>query len=196
MYCTFYRPTEVNTTEFENIIGKLAYDLHRLKTEQHDEWSVYRYFYDLSRHAAALENNPAMKFLGLAAPRSMPSDCCVAYFYYPTYLATAFMIKSVMLYPSLMNDEIFLDSELDFDTEIVKNTLAACLLACTGREFEGAGILPMKDCVKIFAEAGAGEFIEKYPDLCPEFTVMYREKKAFVDSGAITKSEAWYNQIQ
>lgn len=167
MYCTFYRPTEVNTTEFENIIGKLAYDLHRLKTEQHDEWSVYRYFYDLSRHAAALENNPAMKFLGLAAPRSMPSDCRVAYFYYPTYLATAFMIKSVMLYPSLMNDEIFLDSELDFDTEIVKNTLAACLLACTGREFEGAGILPMKDCVKILLKLAQANLSKSTPTYVP-----------------------------
>lgn len=193
MYCTFYRPAEVNTIEFENIIGKLAYDLHRLETEQNDEWSVYHYFYMLSRHAQPLAKNPAMSFLGFAAPESMPADCRVPYFYHPTYLATAFMIKAVLLYPSLMNEATFLDSELDFSVDTVKTTLAACLLGCTGREFDGAGVLPMKECIRIFDEAGADEFIEKYPDLCPEFTELYREKKAFVDSGKISISEAWYN---
>ena len=68
MNCTFYRPTTINTKEFENIIGKLSYDLHQLETEQHDEWSVYTYFYALSCHALPLEKNPAMSFIGLAAP--------------------------------------------------------------------------------------------------------------------------------
>ena len=41
MNCTFYRPKTVNTNEFENIVGKLRYDLHLLETEKSDEWSVY-----------------------------------------------------------------------------------------------------------------------------------------------------------
>ena len=192
MNCTFYRPTTVNTKEFENIVGKLAYDLHRLETELHDEWSVYTYFYALSRHALPLEKNPAMSFVGLAAPESMPSDARVDYFYRPTYIATAFMIKAVLLYPSLMNEASFLDSELEFTVDTVKRTLAACLLGCTGREFDGAGVLSLKNCIKIFEDAGATEFVEKNPELCPEFTKLYQEKKAFVESGAIDPKEAWY----
>ena len=34
MNCTFYRPETVNTNEFENIVGKLRYDLHLLETEK------------------------------------------------------------------------------------------------------------------------------------------------------------------
>lgn len=193
MYCTFYRPANVNTTEFENIIGKMEYDLHRLETEKHDEWSVYRYFYDLSRHARILEKNPAMSFLGMAAPESMPSDARVDYFYRPTYIATAFMLKAVLLYPSLMNEATFLDSELEFTVDTVKKTLASCMLGCTRRGFDGAGVLRLADCIKIFEEAGATEFLEKYPDLCPEFTNLYFERKAFVESGKIDAREAWYN---
>ena len=74
MYCTFYRPTKIDTKEFENIVGKLHYDLFLLENEKHDEWSVYGYFYNLSRQAEALPKNPAMRFIGLADPATMPSD--------------------------------------------------------------------------------------------------------------------------
>lgn len=192
MNCTFYRPATINLKEFENIVGKLNNDLVLLETQKHDEWSVYTYFYALSRHAEPLENNPAMRFFGLAAPRSMPSDARVDFFYRPTYIATAFMMKAVLMYPSLMNETTFLDSELDFTVDTVKETLAACMLACTGREFDGAGVLWLKDCIKLFCDAGADEFLRKYPELCPEFTKLYHEKKAFVESGNIDPREAWY----
>lgn len=193
MYCTFYRPTKIDTKEFENIVGKLHYDLFLLENEKHDEWTVYGYFYNLSRLAEALPKNPAMKFIGLADPASMPSDARVDFFYRPTYIATAFMMKAVLLYPSLMNEATFLDSELDFTVETVKETLAACMLGCTGRGFDGAGILRLADCMRIFQEAGADEFLEKYPDMCPEFAELYNEKKIFLARGKNNPSEAWYN---
>lgn len=195
MYCTFYRPNNINTNEFENIIGKLSYDLHLLKTQKHDEWSVYTYFYSLSRHAEPLKKNPAMRFFGMAAPESMPADARVDYVYRPTYIATAFLMKSVLMYPGLMNEVTFLDSELDFTVDTVNETLSACMLACTGRNFDGAGILSVKDCIKLFADAGADEFLEKYPDLCPEFTDLYRERKAFVENGKTDSREVWYNYV-
>ena len=182
MNCTFYRPSTIDICEFENIVGKLSHDLHQLKTEKHDEWDVYTYFYKLSRNALPLEHNPAMRFVGLAAPKDMPSNARVDFFYRPTYIATAIMIKAVLLYPSLMNEATFLDSELDFSVETVKDTLAACLLGCTGRGFDGAGVLPIKDCIKIFEDAGTDEFVVKHPDICPEFTKLYQEKKALVES--------------
>ena len=102
-------------------------------------------------------------------------------FYRPTYIATAFMIKAVLLYPSLMNEVTFHDSDLEFTVETVKRTLASCLLGCTGRGFNGADVLPLKDCIKIFKDAGTDEFIAKYPGLCPEFNILYQETKAFVE---------------
>ena len=191
MNCTFYRPTTINLKEFENIIGKLAYDISLLETDKPDEWTVYSYFYALSRLAEPLKKNTNMKFFGLAAPEEMPSDARVDYFYRPTYLATAFMIKAVLLYPSLMNELTFLDSELEFTVDTVKNTLATCMLGCTGRGFDGAGVLRLEDCLKIFENAGAVEFLEKYPEICPQFTELYNESRVFVNSGKSDSVEVW-----
>ncbi len=182
MNCTFYRPQNVNTNEFENIVGKLRYDLHLLETEKNDEWSVYTYVYSLSRLAKPLSKNPKMSFLGLDEPEKMPSDARVDFFYRPTYIATAFMIKAILLYPSLINEATFLDSELDFTVDIVKNTLASCMLACTGREFDGAGVFGLTDCITLFEEAGASEFITKYPDICPNFAKLFLEKKILLNN--------------
>lgn len=195
MNCTFYRPSTVDVREYENIVGKLAHDLHMLENEKQDEWSVYSYFYALSCCAEPLKKNTNMRFLGLASPESMPSDARVDYFYRPTYLATAFMMKAVLLYPSLMDKAAFLDSDLDFTVDTVKETLAACMLGCTGRNFDGAGVLRLKDCLSIFENAGVVEFLEKHPEICPEFTELYRERRAFVDSGKPNLSEAWYNHF-
>ena len=182
MNCTFYRPKTVNTNEFENIVGKLRYDLHLLETEKSDEWSVYTYVYSLSRHAKSLSKNPKMSFLGLDEPEKMPSDARVDFFYRPTYIATAFMMKAVLLYPSLMNEATFLDLDLDFTVDAVRNTLTSCMLACTGREFDGAGVFRLADCIKLFEEAGASEFISKYPGVCREFNELYEKRKAFLDN--------------
>ena len=191
MNCTFYRPKTIDTKEFENIVGKLRYDLHLLETEKSDEWNVYRYVYSLSKLAKPLVKNPKMSFLGLAEPEEMPPDARVEFFYTPTYVSTAFMMKAILLYPSLMNKATFHHSEHDFTVDIVRNTLSACMLACTGRGFEGAGVLRLSECLQIFEDAGVIEFIEKYPDLCPEFNLLYRERKAFHENGGVDARELW-----
>lgn len=193
MNCTFYRPNTINIREFENIIGKLNYDLHLLKTEEQDEWGIYTYFYSLSNMTEPNARNPEMRFLWLADPVSMPSDARVSYVYRPTYIATAFMIKAVLLFPSLMSEDDFLDSELDFTVDTVKETLSACMLACTGRYFDGSGVLRLKDCIGLFNDVGTDEFLDKHPDMCTEFTKLYRERKAFVNSGRSDVCEDWFN---
>lgn len=192
MRCTFYRPKTVNTIEFENIVGKLHYDLYQLEHERTDEWNVYNYIYSISKLVKTLDKNPKMAFLGLAEPETMPSDARVDFFYKPTYIATAIMMKAVLLYPSLMNETIFMDSELDLSVETVKKTISSLMLGSTGRNFDGAGALKLNECIKIFVDAGAEEFLQKYPELCPEFAHLFGDAKQFVDSGAISDRDSWY----
>lgn len=151
------------------------------------------YLYHLNRLAEALPKNPAMRFWGLADPATMPSGARVDFFYRPTYIATAFMMRAALDYPSLMNEATFLDSDLNFAVDTVKGLLAACMLACNVRGFDGAGVIRIIDCINIFKDAGADEFLKLYPDLCPEFTKLYQEKQAFVESGEIGICDAWYN---
>ena len=189
---TFYRPTETNLEEFENIIGKMKYDLHLLENEKNDEWNIYCYIHRYCKLAKPAGNNPDMSFLGLAEANEMPRDARVEFFYLPTYLATAFMIKSVLLYPSLFNELTFLDSELDFNVEIFKQTLKSCMLGCTGRDFDGAGVVKIADTIKLFEEAGANEFVDRYPDFCSEFTELYLKKYESIKSGRKDMRNAWY----
>lgn len=191
MNCTFYRPENINTLEFDNIIGKMSYDFHLLSTEETDEWAVYLYIYRLCQLAKNVGHNPKMKFLGLAEPEGMPSDARVDYLYRPTYIATAFIMKSILLYPSLLDEETFLDSDLDFSVELVKSTLSDLMFGCTGREFDGAGVFKMTDCFKLFEAAGISEFMTKYFNICPAFFEMYSEKKSLIEKGWFPRSEQW-----
>lgn len=178
MKCTFYRPANNNTNEFENIIGKLRYDVLTLNQETADSLNIYNYVLRLSEEAQPLEKNPAMMFWGMDKPERMPGDIRVEYFYKPTYIATAFLMKAAVLFPELMEDD---DLDWEFGSECInlfKKVLPAAMLGCTGRGFMGSGYDDVKglfDTLTIFAEGNAKSFVEKYPDVCPEFTKMFNE---------------------
>ena len=179
MKCTFYRPNEVNVKEFKNIVDKLSSDLHELERENCNETTVSKYVDTLCSLAKKTEHDPEMSFLGLWDPADMPHDARVDFFYKPTYLATAFIIKAALLYPSLLSDT-------------VKETLSSLLLACTARRFESGGVLHLSDCLSIFENAGITEFIEKYPNVCCEFNHLYKHRKAFLEKGGVDSRELWY----
>ena len=103
--CTFYRPEQVKVAEFENIIGKLEADFHAICSGEADKDDLCRYAKKLISVAKPLEKNPEMLFLGLDEPGNMPSDARVEYFYKPTYLGTAVVIKTVMQVPLFWKEE-------------------------------------------------------------------------------------------
>ena len=171
----FYRPEEINLSEFSAIVEKLRSDLFELETQPCKKETVCCYVKDLIKHAEPLPHNHRMVFWGLGEPNEMPHDARVEFFYLPTYLVTAFMMKAVQLYPELMGEEGISD--------VVRRVLKRAMRACTGRDFNGAGVLPLAECVGIFVNAGAERFLESYPDFCPEFTKLFWESKAAIDQG-------------
>ena len=159
--CTFYRPAQVNVGEFRNILAKLEQDFHIICAEEADEESMREYALTLLRQAEPLKKNPKMYFLGLDEPEKMPSDARVDFFYRPTYIATAIVMKAHMMLPGLLKAKS--------DTM----TFHGMLLGSTGRGFKGHGFDDLKgliDTLSIFAEAGVAAFIRRYPDYCEEFT--------------------------
>ena len=96
-------------------------------------------------------------------------------------------------YDLYYNESLFLDSDLDFNVETVRNTLFSIMLASTARNFEGAGVLKLADCIQLFVNAGAEEFLAKYPDLCPEFDALFYQKKKHVEDGNISIRDEWYS---
>ena len=192
MYCTFYRPKNVNTTEFENIIGKLRYDLWCIENEELSQGTIYAYVYSRCKQAQPTVEDSEMTFFHLDDPNKMPPDARVNFVYLPTYLAAAFMIKAVLLHPDLIDGDAFMETELDFSAIRVRDILRSTLLACTGRRFESGGVLRLKDCLQIFDQAGVEEFLEKYYNLCPQFSQLYKTRKEFCESGQLDFREIHY----
>lgn len=164
MKCSFYRPKEINIPEFDRIYADMYMDLKQLNEGELSKEDVTAYVADLIQQAKPLIKKPSMKFWGLWKPDEMPADARVMYFYFPTYVATAFLMKAVLLYPELM------------ESENLKETLADGMLGCTGRGFEGHGYdedFTAVDCMDIFMQSDAAVFLEKYPTLCSTFAELF-----------------------
>ena len=161
---SFYRPKEVNISEFEEIVTNMREDLVLLGEGEFNEKEVKSIVKKLLDEAKPLKHRKDMLFWGLDEPDDMPSDARVDFFYTPTYLATAFIIQAVLLYPAILAPAE------------TRSKLSKALLACTGREFYGHGYEREGgriDAIKIFASANTYSFISKYPNLCIDFTDLY-----------------------
>jgi hypothetical protein len=193
MKCTFYRPQEIDISEFSSIVKKLSLDLHKLEKGMAEKRETITYVKELCKHAKPLEHNLEMFFWGLASPCSMPRDARVEFLYLPTYLATSFLIKAILLYPELIDESDSNERTSDIELSNLRNVLRLAMNGCMGRNFDGAGVLPLKKCVRIFERAGTVEFLEKYPNICPEFGELFTQKKAMVDRGERPMREVlWY----
>ena len=171
--CTFYRPEQVNVREFHSIVEKLSEDFHTACSKEVDADSLRIYANDLLDCAKPLAKKPKMFFLGLDEPGNMPSDARVDFFYMPTYLGTAMVIRAALECLTFMD-------ELETDPE-KKNAFHGMLLGCTGRGFKGHGFDDLKGMIEtlgVFAQARTEEFIRKYPDICREFTQLYKRSIA------------------
>ena len=185
--CTFYRPEKVSTSEFSNIVKKMERDLNAFCREPVDEISIRRYVKVLLNQAQPLKGSPEMFFLGLDDPRSMPSDARVDYFYRPTYIGAAIIIRAVLLYPDLLDAEARLTENYDSaDEKDINNVLPCLLTGCTGRNFAGAGYEGLEGLIEtltLFTIAGTAEFVEKYPNLCKPFSELYSSSMDFIRHG-------------
>ena len=167
--CTFYRPEKVHINDFRKIITKLEDDLDILCNENIDASDICEYVYRLAGFARPLKSDPKMCFFGLDEPENMPGDARVDFFYRPTYLGAAIIIRSVLLHPEL------LDTAHKYGS-VVKKVLPGILLACTGRGFSGHGYDGLKGLIEtltVFTKAGTAQFVERYPDICNEFSDLY-----------------------
>ena len=168
--CTFYRPAEVNTRKFYDIVEKLKADLHTICNEEVSKEDVRAYAEKLILQAKPLKKNPEMYFLGLDEPNKMPSDARVDYFYMPTYLGTAIVMKAVMAYPDLLKE--------------YGSVVQGLLLGCTGRGFKGHGFDDLKgliETLRIFAEADCEGYLTNNPEGCTECASLYRESMKILE---------------
>ena len=162
--CTFYRPDHVNIGEFQKIVDKLESDLYIICHDGASEDEVRIYAERIAAVARPLKKNPEMYFLGLDEPEKMPSDARVDFFYKPTYIGAAIIMNAVMKYPNLLKAH--------------GHIFHCLLLGCTGRGFKGHGfddLRGMIETLKLFATAECESFVENYPEICIEFTRLYKE---------------------
>ena len=92
----------------------------------------------------------------------IPSDARVDFCYVPTYIASAILMKAYLTYPSsfTLKEKYALSAGLE----------ASCAKKLMGHGFEG--LKGQIEALGIFLKAGFGQFIDIYPDICPQFTAM------------------------
>lgn len=183
--CTFYRPENVKITEFVNIIGKMEGDLRLLCTEEVRSEDAYLYVSHLLSLAKPLEKCPGMYFMGLDEPSRMPSDARVDFFYMPTYIAAAIVIRVIMLHPELMEGKNVSWKEEECAKHI-KEVFPGLLLGCTGRGFMGHGfdgLQGMIEAMRVFVEAGTQDFVKRYPQMCGKFSEVFEGCLKVIEDG-------------
>ena len=92
----------------------------------------------------------------------IPTDARVDFIYTPTYICSAILIKAYLTDPEAFNLK-------------AKSSLYSGLKISTAINLRGHGYEALKgqiDALKIFQKAGLKEFIDLYPDFCPEFSEM------------------------
>ncbi len=93
------------------------------------------------------------------------SDCCVYYCHEPTYICTALLMKAYLL-----------DSGCLCGKE--ESILPRAMHMCCARGLQGHGYDAAKDLIKAvnyFLKCDVVQFLDRYPDMCPEFTAMFRK---------------------
>ncbi len=94
----------------------------------------------------------------------IPSDARVDFCYLPTYICTATLMKAYLTDSSSFALE---------ETSALKNGLKmSCAKNLRGHGFEA--FKGQIEALNIFMKAGLKEFIDIYPDLCPEFSEMIK----------------------
>jgi gamma-glutamylcyclotransferase (GGCT)/AIG2-like uncharacterized protein YtfP/predicted transcriptional regulator len=173
MKYTFYRPNELNTTEFDKIISDMHDVLVRISNGYADGNELKDYLEKLIRDQKCLQSNAEMGFWGFDEPENMPSDARVMYFYTPTYIAIGMLLNTKLNYPETVKQIA------GFDVALKKG-----LLASTGRGFQGHGYDYLDGLIKalnIFVLAKAHIFVELYPNYCQEFTRLLKESLQYCE---------------
>lgn len=170
---TFYRPEDFkNDRELDVIVKKLKEDFNEVVSEKCTKEELKEYVEKLVADAKPFAGNEDKLFWGVAEPVGMPADCRVAYFYNPTYYATAIMVSAFLQY-----------TEFAREIKGFEDTLHKALNGSAGRSFKGAGYNTFKgvvECLDIFLDAKIQYFIATNYGFSEEFQRKYFEATNFI----------------
>lgn len=92
----------------------------------------------------------------------IPGDARVDFCYLPTYICTAIVMKAFMTDSSLFT--------LKEKSALLNGLKMSCAKNLKGHGYEG--LKGQIEALNIFMKAGLNEFMDLYPDFCPEFSKM------------------------
>ena len=161
MKTTFKRTETVNLDAWDEMIRDLRQVLNDFKIGKITDEDAEDF---LTSHILWQDDDGAWE---LVRPSEAPSDARVDYYYIPTYLSTAILMRANFDYPKV--------------TDRIEGFMPAfrkALHTSTGRSFSGhgyeatAGIL---EAMRIFSDGGAVRLLND-TTLCPEFSTLLRDQ--------------------
>ena len=152
---SFQRTGKIDTKKWDVIIKDLRETLKELQSGKLTESEILEF---ITSHLALQDENG---YWGLIDPEKAPSDVRVDYFYIPTYISTAILMRCQL-------DHQAVAAQIDgFDLALYK-----ALKASLGRSFQGHGyddIAGVLEVLTIFHEGGGERFIAEN-NLLQEFS--------------------------
>jgi len=159
---TFYRPDGVEIEQFYVIIAELRKALAELNEGSVSKEEAYEFV--TASIGQQIEIHEKGGFWGLVNPKETPSDARVRYFYMPTYLMTAILMKTVLVFPEVETQVV------GFHEALEKGLKASC-----GRKLQGSGLDAeegMCKALEVFMDGGLVSFLQRYRDYCEEFNLL------------------------
>ena len=154
---------------------KLALDLGELTRGGLPEPQVREYLAGMIRQLRPVGEKAL--FLMYDEPGSMPGDARVEFVYTPTYFAAVMLMTAMHRYPAIAGDET------------VQKAARDVLQAAMGRSFRGFGYGAeegLLDTLELFARGDTVEFLHRYPEINPEFTIRFREALEYLEGEICT----------
>ena len=157
-------------------VDKLRVDLDELVQGNVPAEEAAAYAAKLMDQAEVFNKDSKACFWALDNPEVMPADARVDFIYIPTYLATSMLAYMTLHYEEVRN------------LPGVSGRIGSAMNGCMGRmsgglHFVGSGHDGTKgflEAMEIFADGKMQEFVEKYPDINPEFTKVWEESIRYI----------------
>lgn len=160
---SFFQSSDIEVSQFKNMISRIYDDMETVTSGEATEAEIKEYCIVALKAAMRVKKDMYMWCCANTLD-GMPSDARVDFMYVPTYIISGIIMYAYVNYESVR------------EFKPLEELIPKYLNGCMGRNFMGHGLEAEEGfnaAMMIFDKCNVKEFVEKYPEINPEFTREY-----------------------